>query len=255
MKKLIAFDVDGTLVPSKSPINDLMAELLNLLLQKFKVCIISGGKYEIFEQNILSNSIFDVKNFKNLHLMPTCGTRYYIFKKNQWHKVYSEDFTQDEKQRIIKALNLALDELNYREKTIYGELIEDRESQITLSALGQDIVQELGEKGLELKEAWDPDNHKKEDIQKFVSPLLSDFEVKIGGLTSIDITKPGIDKAYGMKKLMEYLHLKKQDILFIGDRLKEGGNDYPVKALGIDSLEIDSWQQTAIAIQAILHIV
>jgi phosphomannomutase len=83
---------------------------------------------------------------------------------------------------------------------------------------------------------------------------LPDIEVKVGGLTSIDITRPGIDKAYGMQKLIEKLQISKQDILFIGDRLQPGGNDYPVKEMGIDSLEIDSWQQTAVAIQAILHI-
>ena len=87
-----------------------------------------------------------------------------------------------------------------------------------------------------------------------MSSLIPEFEVRSGGLTSVDVTKPGIDKAYGMKKLMNILNLKTEEILFIGDRLKEGGNDYPVKAFGIDCLEISHWQETAVAIEAILHV-
>jgi phosphomannomutase len=77
--------------------------------------------------------------------------------------------------------------------------------------------------------------------------------VRVGGVTSIDVTKPGIDKAYGMDKLMELLQVGKDDLLFIGDRLQEGGNDYPVKAMGIDSLEVSRWEDTALVIEGILH--
>ncbi len=122
-----------------------------------------------------------------------------------------------------------------------------------MSTLGQNIVDELGEKGVKLKEEWDADNKKKNKIRDYVADLITDYEVKVGGLTSIDVTKPGIDKAYGMKKLMEHLELEKKDILFIGDRLMEGGNDYPVKAMGIDSIEISDWHQTAVAVNAIIH--
>ncbi len=88
-----------------------------------------------------------------------------------------------------------------------------------------------------------------------VAPLLPDFEVRAGGTTTIDITKKGIDKAYGMQKLIEQLGLSKEDVLFFGDKLQEGGNDYPVKAMGIDSLEVSDWQDTALALEAILHVV
>jgi phosphomannomutase len=76
--------------------------------------------------------------------------------------------------------------------------------------------------------------------------------VRVGGVTSIDITKPGIDKAFGMRKILDMLEIGKEDIFFIGDRIKEGGNDYPVKAMGIDTLEISKWEETALAIEVIL---
>jgi phosphomannomutase len=257
MKKLIAFDLDGTLAPSKSPGPDRMMALLSQLLDKFQVCIISGGKFEQFQKQVLGNLEASPIQLENLHIMPTCGTRYYRYdvSDDKWHKVYSEDFTEDQKQKIIAALNKGFDDLKMRADKTYGETIEDRGSQVTFSVLGQDIVDELGMKGVELKEAWDPDNAKKNQLRDYIAPLIPEFEVRVGGVTSIDVTKKGIDKAYGMRKLMEMLDISKEEILFIGDRLQEGGNDYPVKAFGIDSLEISNWEQTAVAVQTILHVV
>jgi len=255
MKKLIAFDLDGTLAPSKSPLPERISEVLGELLNNFQVCVISGGDFKQFNKQLLSNLKLDDSQLSRLHLMPTCGTKYYTFDKseNNWKKLYSEDIPEEDKRRIKIALIKALDEYGYKEDKIYGELVEDRESQLTLSTLGQDVVDMLGEKGVEMKENWDKDNKKKNNIRNYASNIVTDYEFKVGGLTSIDVTKPGIDKAYGMKKLMEHLELEKKDILFIGDRLMEGGNDYPVKAMGIDSIEISDWHQTAVAVNAIIH--
>jgi phosphomannomutase len=256
MKKLIAFDLDGTLAPSKSPAPDRMTEALRKLLDKYQVCVISGGKFEQFEKQLLANLKASPAQLERLHIMPTCGTRYYVYEidKEDWRKVYAEDFTEAEKKKIIDALNKGFDDLGYREEKTYGETIEDRGSQVTFSVLGQDIVDELGEKGVEIKEAWDPDNSKKNELRDYIAPLIPDFEVRVGGVTSIDVTKLGIDKAYGMKKLTEILDISQDDILFIGDRIREGGNDYPVKLMGIDCLEISHWQETALAVEAILHV-
>ncbi len=185
--------------------------------------------------------------------MPTCGTQYYLYDllNKDWRQVYAENFTEDEKHKIINALQEGVKTLGYQEKQTWGETIEDRGSQITFSALGQDIVAALGDEGVRLKEDWDPDSSKKNKLRDYVAERIPEFEVRVGGGTSIDITKPGIDKAYGMHKLMGLLEMSKEDILFMGDRLQEGGNDYPVKAMGIDSIEVSQWQDTALALKAI----
>jgi phosphomannomutase len=257
MKKLIAFDLDGTLAESKSVADESMLELLGRLLDKFQVCIISGGKFLQFEKQILNHLQTEPAQLGRLHLMPTCGTRYYAYDlpKKDWNLVYAEDFTEAEKKKIIEALNKGFDDLGYREKKVYGETIEDRGSQVTFSVLGQDIVDELGPVGVKKKEAWDPDNSKKNELRDYIAPLIPEFEVRVGGVTSIDVTKKGIDKAYGMKKLMEILSISKQDILFIGDRVQPGGNDYPVKEAGIDCLQISDWHETAVAVRTLLHVV
>lgn len=252
-RKVIGFDLDGTLAPSKSPLPDKMSLLIGQLLDKYEVCVMSGGKFEQFETQLLDNLKLDDKKLSRLHLMPTCGTRYYRYENDKWHQVYAEDFTQGDKDKIIEALNGGIDALGYRESKTWGDIIEDRGSQITFSALGQDIVQHLGEKGVMLKEDWDPDGKKKHKLRDYVAGLIPEFEVRVGGGTSIDITKPGIDKAYGIKKLLDLLSISKDDILFIGDRMEEGGNDYPVKAMGVDCMAISNWQETALAVEAIIQ--
>ena len=256
MKKLIAFDLDGTLADSKSPADERMTDLLVQLMEKFEVCVISGGKFEQFQKQLLNGMKANAEHLKHMHIMPTCGTQYYQYdtSSNDWKQIYAENFNEDEKKKITDALNKGFDDLKMRAEKIYGETIEDRGSQVTFSVLGQDIVDELGKEGVRIKEAWDPDNKKKLALRDYIAPLIPEFEVRVGGVTSIDVTKKGIDKAYGMKKLMEMLNIGKDEILFIGDRLQEGGNDYPVKAFGIDSLQISHWRETAVAVETVIHV-
>lgn len=255
-RKVIAFDLDGTLAPTKSLLPDRMGELLSQLLDQYHVCVISGGKFGQFEKQLLNNLKASPDKLERLHIMPTCGTRYmkYELASHEWKVVYAEDFNEDEKKEIIAVLEKVVKDLGYDEKKVYGETIEDRGSQITFSALGQDIVDHLGEEGVHIKEAWDPDNKKKQAIRDAAAELLPNFEVRVGGASSIDITKPGIDKAYGMKKLMGMLEISKEDIFFVGDRLTEDGNDYPVKAMGIDCMQISNWKETAMAVEAIINV-
>lgn len=255
-KKLIAFDLDGTLAPSKSPLPERMAPLIKALLENHEVCVISGGKFGQFEKQLLAGLEASPTELQRLHLMPTCGTRYYLYDiaHRDWVLQYAEDFTESEKKKIIAALNKGFDDLGMRADHVYGETIEDRGSQVTFSVLGQDIVDELGVKGVELKEAWDPDNSKKQKLRDYIAPLIPEFEVRVGGVTSIDVTKLGIDKAYGIKKLLEMLELGVDNVLFIGDRLEEGGNDFPVKNMGVDSIAVKTWEDTALVVETILKV-
>jgi HAD superfamily hydrolase (TIGR01484 family) len=251
-KKLIAFDLDGTLAPSKSHFHDRMVSMFDRLLEKYQVCVISGGKYELFQRQFLTQITSDPDLLQRLHLMPTSGTRYYRFEDGQWVEKYAENFSETDKKKIIKALEEGMEESGYKTEKTYGETIEDRDSQITLSILGQEIVAELGEEGVRIKEEWDPDASKKHKIRDIVAPKIPDFEVRAAGATSIDVTKPGIDKAYGMQKLMEATKLKKEDILFMGDRIEPGGNDYAVEEFGIDCIKVRSWHDTAYVIEGIV---
>jgi len=248
MKKVLAFDLDDTLAITKSPLDDRMAEVLARVLNYYDVCVISGGRFEQFKKQVIDRLEATPEQLRRLHLMPTCGTRYYTYDlaKNDWEQVYAEDLSSDQKKKIAAVLEDGAKKLGYWEAQPYGEIIEDRGSQITFSALGQQAPPEA-------KYAWDPDGKKKHALRDYAAPLLPDVEVRVGGTTSIDVTMVGIDKAYGMRKLAELLEISKDDILFFGDKLEEGGNDYPVKAMGIDSLEVSRWEDTALVLEAIIH--
>lgn len=249
MKKVIAFDLDETLTETRTPITDEMSELMAGLLAKYQVCVISGGSFDQFKVQLLSNLKFGPELLQNLHLMPTCGTRHYIYEtaKSDWKRMYAEDFSEAEKHKIISALNESVDQIRYRIDNPKGPLIEDRGSQITYSALGQDAMPAE-------KKAWDPTGEKKRKIRDLVAEKLPDFEIRAGGTTSIDITKQGIDKAYGMHKLIDHLGINKEEVLFIGDRIWEGGNDYPVKLMGIDTVAVDGFADTTWVVRGILSV-
>lgn len=254
MKKLIAFDLDGTLAPSKSHFHERMVNLFDRLLEKYHVCVISGGKYELFQRQFLTQITRDPASLERLHLMPTSGTRYYKFENGKWTEKYAENISPEGKKRVIKALKEGLEEAGYKTDKTYGDIIEDRESQISLSIFGQEIVAELGEEGIRIKEEWDPDGKKKLRLRDIIAPKIPDFEVRAAGATTIDVTKPGIDKAYGMNKLMEYTGFSKEEILFMGDRIIPGGNDYSVEEMGIECIAVRNWQDTAYAIEGIVKV-
>jgi HAD superfamily hydrolase (TIGR01484 family) len=243
MKKLIVFDLDGTLAASKSPLDAEMAALMERLLAIVKVAVISGGAWAQFETQLLSH-LPGGSRLENLSLLPTCGTRFYRF-AGGWQRLYSEDIAADDRLRIIRALNDALDRSGFRAVHHWGELIEDRGSQITLSALGQEAP-------LEEKQKWDADFAKRRAIKALLVPLIRGFSIQMGGATSIDITRAGIDKAYGIAKLRDTLEIAVADMIFIGDALFPGGNDYPAKQAGVLSIAVRDPQETKRVIEAIV---
>jgi HAD superfamily hydrolase (TIGR01484 family) len=243
--RAVAFDLDDTLAVSKSRIDDRMAGLLARLIQVTDVCIISGGRFEQFDAQVLQYLSADAGALESLHLMPTCGTRYYRWADGAWQLVYAEDLAEDDKRRIVGILEQGARELGLWEDEAWGERIEDRGSQITFSALGQQAPPEA-------KYRWDPDGRKKQQLRAYAAERLPGLEVRMGGSTSVDVTREGIDKAYGMRKLMAQLGIAAEEILFVGDRLEPGGNDYPVRAVGVRCVEVRCWQDTADYIEDLL---
>jgi phosphomannomutase len=243
MKKLIVFDLDGTLAESKSSLDAEMANLLNCLLGIVKVSVISGGNWSQFEKQVLANLSHD-ERLKNLSLLPTCGTKFYKYESG-WKELYSEDFTDEEKKKIVSSLTQATGSQDLKPEQTWGDRIEDRGSQITFSGLGQQAP-------LEQKKKWDPDFSKREKIKGVLDKLIPEFSVRLGGATSIDVTKPGIDKGYGIRKLRDVLGVGIQEMIFIGDAVFPGGNDYPAKEAGALSIEVKDPHETKRVIEAIV---
>jgi len=243
MKKLIVFDLDGTLAESKSSLDTEMSTLLHDLLKIIKVAVISGGDWPQFEKQLLANLPHD-ESLLNLSILPTCGTKFYQY-SGDWKKIYSEDFTASEKEKIVRSLWKAIGTVGFKVEQVWGDVIEDRGSQITYSALGQQAP-------IEEKEKWDPDFIKRKKMKILLDKLIPGFSIRLGGTTSVDITKPGIDKAYGIGKLRDILGISIQEMIFIGDAIFPGGNDYPVKEAGIVSIEVVNPNESKRIIETII---
>jgi len=242
MKKLIVFDLDGTLAESKSPLDAEMTTLLSALLAIVQVAIISGGNWPQFEKQILSNLPHD-KHLRNLSLLPTCETKFYQY-KSTWEQLYAEDFTDQEKEKIISSLKEVSNDSGFKAAKVWGIVIEDRGSQITFSALGQQAP-------IDEKKKWDPDFAKRKTMKASLDKLIPEFSVRLGGTTSIDVTKPGIDKAYGIRKLRDTLGIAIDEMIFVGDALFPGGNDYPAKEAGVASIQVKDPTESKRVIEAI----
>ena len=147
--------------------------------------------------------------------------------------------------KIIGSIRKATEAAEFKAQKVWGEVIEDRGSQITFSALGQQAP-------LEEKDRWDPDFAKRKKIKAILDALIPDFSVRMGGATSIDITKPGIDKAYGVRKLRELLGISLKKMIFIGDALFAGGNDYPAEEAGVVSIPVQGPNETKRVTEAII---
>lgn len=242
MKKLIVFDLDGTLAESKQTLSKEMGQALLDLMKQKTVAIMSGCNWSQFSNQVLETidglQPVETEETYKLLLLPTCGASMYkYFHREGWKSLYNNALTMREKYKIYYEWNLACCAVGV--KTLpgeWGELAEDRGSQITFSMLGQSAP-------LEAKRQFDPDGSIR---QKIINNMVlwRDFDVRMGGTTSIDVTRKGINKAYGIEKLKSYLDIKNEDILFIGDALQPGGNDYAVKEMGIDCIEVSSPEET-----------
>jgi len=271
VKKVLSFDVDQTLNVAKTPIPREMAELLIRCIRAgFKICPISGQKFEQFLIQIVNpmrEAGAEVKDLTNLHLFVAQGTQYYRYNpmkivrdglghsrteyfESRWDKVYDYPLEKEEVEKIFRALETAARELGFWEEDKLkegDEIIEDRVSQVTFSALGQKA-------GTKEKYAWDPDCKKREKIVERAKELAPEFCFEIGGTTSINAFLPGRNKIFGMEHLIEELKVKKNEILYFGDMTQPGGNDYPVVEFGVETITVRSHEDTEYALRGILGV-
>src|SRR3989344_3572499 len=173
MKKVVIFDLDGTLTASKSPLDSEMAGLLGKLLGVAKVAVISGGSYAQFQKQFLVHLGFEEAKLSNLLLVPTNGSAMYHYENGNWMEVYAERLEKIEREKIIDAIHQAIKVTGLpKEKVLYGETIEDRGTQVTFSGLGQLAP-------LERKLKWDPDRRKRLPIKEYLDKHVPEFEVRV----------------------------------------------------------------------------
>ena len=246
MTKLIIFDLDGTLSESKQPISPEMVSRLYELLNRIKVAIISGGAFTQFLKQVVAQLPSDA-NLSNLYILPTSGAAFYEFQDDFWKKIYEERLSEKEADTITTAMRDASSEtglIDFSEPA-YGERIEYRGGQVTLSALGQQAP-------ITEKKAWDPDHKKRHVLQTNISARIPEFSVCIGGATSIDVSKRGIDKAYGILQLCKHIGIEESEVIYVGDELESGGNDEAVYKTMAQTKSVKNPTETIKFIESIL---
>ncbi len=236
-KKIIMFDLDDTLSEAKTPMLPSMGEALTELLKHAHVAVITGGKWEQCKLQTIDQMPETSKiMLHRLHILPNCGTRLYQYVDEEWKSVYAELLSSEEKIHIKEALEKSMIGM-YDASTLYGDIIEDRESSMAFSALGQQAP-------IEIKKSFDPDKKIRLRMLERLIPMLPNHEVKIGGTTTIDITKKGMDKGWGIKRFAEHMSFTLPEIGFVGDALFPGGNDYPAKEIGLHCVEVKGPHET-----------
>lgn len=219
---LYCFDLDGTLCDSKQIVPSVIKKELSKLLRKNVVVVMSGAPVKQFQTQLLRDFQTPIKG--ELYIVPTSGASCYkVSKFGNLESLWDIRFNFLDKVHVGGNLVQAIKECLGEFPPAFDDPFEDRDGQITWSALGQTAP-------LEEKKKWDADKSKRTRIVMRLRELLQDkYQVALGGSTSIDITPKGVNKAFALLQLMRYL--KPDKTVYVGDDLGTGGNDECVKSV------------------------
>ena len=226
MKKFI-FDVDGTLTPSRSPIDPEFRIFMLKFAWENDVYFVTGSD----RQKTLEQVGEDLYN--NCKRVYNCsGSDVYEGDKN----VYRDDW------ELPKEVESFLyDELDYSQFMIRnGNHIERRPGGVNFTILGRAEDPFIGR---DRYVEWDRQTNERQDIAERIRNQFPDLTVAGGGQTGIDIGPMGSDKSQILRDFSE-----DDELHFYGDRCEEGGNDYSlakvVEKRGGMSYNVDTFKDT-----------
>jgi phosphomannomutase len=221
--KVAIFDVDDTLAESFQPPSLEMLQKIRLLMTRMPFAIISAAGFQRIERDFLTQ-LTDSPDISRLYVLPNSSAQAYTW-RDGWNEEYSLALTPDERETIARALTEGDEHADPRAVVI------DREVQVAYAAIGLKA-------SLEEKQSWDPDQSKRMKMRAMLEKKLPDFEILIGGSTTIDITRKAVNKAYGVRWLSEKLRIAPADMLYVGDALYPGGNDAVVIPTGVQTRSV-----------------
>ncbi len=240
----VIFDLDDTLVEAfKAPTPEITSRLQRLM-KHLPVAVMSGASHKRLKEHIIETLPGDVDKTR-LFLFPDTGAQCYRFKDGAWMQEYSYTIDADDRKKIVAAVEETARKLpHFKHITNMSEHIIEREAQITFTALPHGTDAE--------KLLWDARGKKRAKLRKLLAKRLPHYEVLSVARTSIDITKKGIDKAFGVRWLASELNVKPEDMLFVGDALFPGGNDFVVMKTKIETKQVVNPTETAAIIDKLL---
>jgi HAD superfamily hydrolase (TIGR01484 family) len=243
--KIIAFDLDGTLAPSFTPPDAAMIELMAQLSEHAPLSIMSAATFERIQSDILTPLLSHPKSVQP-SVFSLNGAQCRIQEGSDWSLKYDFAFTPEDTETIERALRqvaITVDHLQSIEPK--GSQIIDYKGYLAFTALGTDAP-------FEEKAAWDPDTSKRKEIKAIIEEQLPQYDVFIGGRTTIDIIPKGKNKRYAVEWLANYMNIQASEMLFVGDGLADGGNDSVVIPTGIQTHAVNNPTETAQIIQDLI---
>jgi hypothetical protein len=219
MRALIA-DIDDTICPSTKPVRPEMAREIDRIIAAGRVfAFISGSTLDQLTEQLAPYLT------QPFHILAASGTHYatvtYPQGKPLREEKYKHGFAAAERAEILAAFEELLAATGVKSLTTKEDQLQDRGSQITLSAIGRNAPEQA-------KRSFDPDGSlRREWVARLRARLGDRFSMRIGGTSSIDITPLGVDKAWGIRRFLQLQGIQPSEALFFGDKLDPHGNDYP----------------------------
>lgn len=227
MAKWFVFDIDGTIAHSKQPIDEEMSYLLSRVAQNHQLVLLTGGNAEQIEKQVLSRIKYHVA-----WGLPTSGAQCIRYGCVGPKLLWNDSLSDEQIDSIYEAFARTFHDIKYEHpQKVYGDILENRVSQVTFSACGQAAP-------VEVKKLWDPTHTKRKEIVAQLSYYLQQFECRIGGTTSIDVTLRGQDKGSNLRRFMRYYGIDDNHLLYFGDAFGPGGNDLPVLQVGLPCIMV-----------------
>lgn len=239
------FDLDDTLAESfQAPPAETLARL-GKLIEVIPVSIMTGATFQRMHKQFLST--FETHpQAKNLFIFPTSSAQGYTFSQGGWELLYDLSLTEEERSHIKQLISEVVDSLPALHGIPhYGEQIVDKGSQVAYTHVGVDASKEV-------KDSWDADGSKRGALWGMLKQSLPEFEVLMGGITTIDITRKSINKSYGVNWLSKHLNIPVHEMLYVGDALYPGGNDAVVIPTGIQTRSVSGPPETQKIIDELL---
>lgn len=225
MKKLLCFDLDGTLTQHRSKLERENAGLLNALQKKYKVIMVgAGGSERIYRQ----------MNEYPIEIIGNYGMQRSVIEDAKFKLVKNEKSYPD-KEYFIETTKYLRKKYGYTE--FKGEAVQFHESgMVTFPLLGTEAE-------IKDKIAFDPTREKRRVMYPEVLELFKDYNVYVGGSSSFDFTDKKYNKYYAIKSYAEENGYNLNEILFIGDDFGDGGGDSHVRIFGLDYVEITDYKK------------
>ena len=234
MSKIFIFDIDGTLTPSRQRMTEEFAKFFDGWSNKNTYYLVTGSDFGKMEEQVPLAYLERADG-----LFTCCGNQFWKEGSTQqwptdWKLIYENKFKPSDD--LLKYLEDTLDESDYPVKA--GIHIEDRGSMVNFSIVGIRCTLQERKDYFEL----DKEIGERQKIAKFIRDNWRDLDAVIGGQISIDIYPKGKDKS----QILEHIEKNhsKGEIIFIGDRIEGGGNDYPLAAL-MDNIVNCDWHHTS----------